>query len=340
MIVAHQISKRYGRVRALEPLDLELPAGQIAGLLGPNGAGKSTTIRILTGSLPPDTGDAWIAGHSVVGDPVRARQHLGYLPESAPVYPEMSVDGYLWFRARLAGVHASIRRVNCDRVMDRCGLLSVRARRTGSLSKGYRQRVGLAAAMVQDPSVLILDEPTNGLDPTQVRDLRGLVRELAAERTVLLCSHILPEVERTCDRVIVLIGGRVRADGRPSDLGVALARRGSGTGGPTYTAEVQIRVGTPDPAGVGALRALPGVQDVGVDDDGPEDATAGWRRVSIRGANGAGDLREAIARALAGAGLVVRELRPPAASLEDLFVDLVEGDARPSTSAPGEGAAA
>ena len=206
MILVDCISKSFGSLRAVREVSFELPRGQIAGLLGPNGAGKSTTIRMITGFLTPDSGRISIAGHDIQSQPTRAKSVIGYLPESAPIYPEMSVRGYLKHRAKLYGVPGRTISSRIDHAMGQTRITDVAKRRVGQLSKGYRQRVGLAAALVHDPKVLILDEPTNGLDPTQIREARSLIRELSEDRTTLLCSHILPEVERTCDRVIIMAG--------------------------------------------------------------------------------------------------------------------------------------
>ena len=194
MILVQGISKSFGSLKAVKDVTFELPSGQIAGLLGPNGAGKSTTIRMITGFLTPDRGTIGIAGHDIQAHPTAAKSQIGYLPESAPIYPEMSVRGYLKHRAKLYGLSGREINQRIDHVMGQTRISDVAKRRVGHLSKGYRQRVGLAAALVHDPKVLILDEPTNGLDPTQIREARSLIRELSEHRTTLLCSHILPEV--------------------------------------------------------------------------------------------------------------------------------------------------
>ena len=223
MIEARGLSKRYGDLVAVEDVSFSVQPGEVVGFLGPNGAGKTTTMRILTGFLPPTDGSAVIAGHDIFSDPLAARRAIGYLPESPPVYPEMSVEGYLGYVAKLKDVPRAQRRAAVDRALERCGLTHVRRRVIGALSKGYRQRVGLAQAIVHDPPVMILDEPTVGLDPIQIREIRSLIGTLASERegkarTVILSTHILPEVEAICRRVIIMHRGRKALDTSIEDL--------------------------------------------------------------------------------------------------------------------------
>ncbi|VAX40445.1 Gliding motility-associated ABC transporter ATP-binding protein GldA, partial [hydrothermal vent metagenome] len=214
MILVREIRKSFGRVDAVRGISFAIEPGEVVGLLGPNGAGKSTTIRIITSYLSPDEGSVRIDGFDTHSDSLQARQRIGYLPESAPLYPEMSVKGYLDYRARLFCLDRRARQRAIGHAMDRCRIADVARRRVGHLSKGYRQRVGLASVLLHDPPVLILDEPSNGLDPSQIRETRSLVHELAENRTMIICSHILPEVERLATRLIVIAGGLVRADGR------------------------------------------------------------------------------------------------------------------------------
>ncbi|MEQ8850386.1 MAG: ABC transporter ATP-binding protein [Phycisphaerales bacterium] len=328
MIVVREISKSYGRVRAVRSVSFEVGAGCIAGLLGPNGAGKTTTIRMITGTLTPDAGSISVAGYDVARAPTRARGQIGYLPESAPLYPELTPAGYLDHRGRLFGMPRAERRKAAQRVIDRCALGPMKSRRIGALSKGYRQRVGLAAALLHDPPVLVLDEPTNGLDPSQIRETRSLIRELAEDRTMLLCTHILPEVERTCDRVIVIGSGRVLADGTPAEL----TERSPGE--QRYLIEAR----TNPSAGVAPLlatfRPIAGVRSAEPDEAQPDDAASGWSRVVITADPDAPDLREPIAGAAADAGLFVRELTRERQTLESLFVRLVDR-ARERTDAEG-----
>ena len=218
MIQATGITTRYGRFTAVQGLDLEVPDGVVCGLLGPNGAGKTTTIRMVTGMLPPDEGTLRVAGHPMPAGRRQALARLGYLPESAPSYPEMRVAEYLRFRGRILGLDRGTIRRTADAALDACDLAGVARRLVGQLSKGFRQRVGLAAALLGDPALLVLDEPTVGLDPRQLRDFRRLVRRLAEERTILLSSHIMQEIEAVADRVVIMHRGRKLADGTIDEL--------------------------------------------------------------------------------------------------------------------------
>jgi len=223
-IEARRLSKRYGDFEAVNDLSFSIGKGEIVGFLGPNGAGKTTTMRMLTGFLPVSDGSALIDGHEIFADPLSARRAIGYLPETPPLYPEMSVRGYLDFVAKIKDVARGDRKAAVDRSLERCGLLDVGRRVIGDLSKGYRQRVGLAQAIIHDPPVLILDEPTVGLDPIQVREIRGLISELAApdkgeaRHTVILSTHILNEVEAICERIILIDRGRKVLDQPLSEL--------------------------------------------------------------------------------------------------------------------------
>jgi ABC-2 type transport system ATP-binding protein len=223
VIEASGLAKRYGDLVAVDDVSFSVQPGEVVGFLGPNGAGKTTTMRILTGFLPPTDGRAVIDGHDIFSDPLAARRAIGYLPESPPVYPEMSVEDYLVYVAKLKDVPRRQRRAAVDRALERCGLTDVRRRVIGMLSKGYRQRVGLAQAIVHDPPVMILDEPTVGLDPIQIREIRTLIRDLAGTRegtarTVILSTHILPEVEAICQRVIIMHRGRKALDAPLGEL--------------------------------------------------------------------------------------------------------------------------
>jgi ABC-2 type transport system ATP-binding protein len=218
MIVVEHLTKYYGEYPAVRAVSFEVPRGRVVGFLGPNGAGKSTTMRILAGFLTATGGRASIAGHDVFADPIAVRRNIGYMPESCPLYPELRVSEYLKFRAGLKGLGWSARRKRIDYVIERCWLTDVRRQLIGTLSKGYRQRVGLADALLADPPVLILDEPTAGLDPAQIRETRKLIRELGTQHTMLLSTHILSEVEMTCDSVVVIYQGRVVEDGTLAEV--------------------------------------------------------------------------------------------------------------------------
>ena len=328
MIRLERVHKRYGAVHAVRGVDLDAPRGQIVGILGPNGAGKSTTIRMITGSVPPTEGRVSVDGLDTVERSADVRRRLGYLPESNPLHPEMRVGDHLAYRAGLYGLRGRARRGAVGRALERCQLADVSRRRVGTLSKGYRQRVGLAAALLHDPPVLILDEPTSGLDPSQIAETRDLIRELAGDRTMLLVSHILPEVERTCDRIVVFARGRILADGRPEDL----------LGGASDRYVIEARRDGPPGGGPGLAEALrtasPPLRVIGEPrEDGP------WLRAVVAGEAGR-DAREPIARAASGAGLVVRELRAETPTLETFYLrTLEEADRREASPAEaGEGA--
>jgi ABC-2 type transport system ATP-binding protein len=327
---------RRAAVHAVRDVTCTLQPGSVTGLLGPNGAGKTTLIRLMTSSLMPSAGCITIDGHDTVLDSRRARAAIGYLAESAPLYLEMRVADYLLFRARLFDVPRPRRAVAVQRAAERCRLSDMLRRRIGHLSKGYRQRVGLAAAILHDPRVVILDEPASGLDPTQIVEMRTLIRDLAhaadgPPRTVLLSSHMLPEVELTCDRILIMSRGRVRADGTPASL---LAGAGNAI---TYTLELMpADAGTPlDAARIaGRLAAVPGVASL-------HPQPGACPRYTITPAPGAGDLREALARACAPpevSGVIIRELSVARPTLEAVFAAAVAAEDEPA--APGRGAAA
>lgn len=323
MIEVAGISKSYGAVRAVRGVTFTAPAGQVTGLLGANGAGKTTTIRMITGFLPPDTGAVRVCGADTFLQPRRARAQLGYLPESAPTYGEMPVGAFLRYRGRLQGLGGRPLRDAVERAVDRCWLRDVRRRRIGTLSKGYRQRVGLAAAILHEPRALILDEPTNGLDPHQIRESRSLIRELAQDRTVLISSHILPEIERTCDRVVMLAQGEARAQGALAEL---LA--GAKGGGAPVVLEARAPEGGWGAADalLATLEQLPGVAAVQV-----TELPEGWRRYRCEPAPGSGDLRQRIAGAASGLRAPIRELRLERTSLESLFLEVTEARGEAST---------
>jgi ABC-2 type transport system ATP-binding protein len=302
-------SGRGAQTPALDDVSFEVKRGEIVALLGPNGAGKTTLMRILTGFLAPSGGDAELAGHSILGASLAARQQVGYLPEGVPLYPDMRVDEYLRYRARLRGVASGERRQRIDSAVEDCGLGDRRNQIIGTLSRGYRQRVGLADAILSRPPILILDEPTVGLDPNQIRDVRDLVRALAREATVLLSTHILSEVEALAARVIILHRGRLvatRADG---------AREGAG-------ARVIARVRPEDrERALGTFAGLTSVSAVAELADGRLAITP---RASEPGAP---DLAEEIFRAAAAAGLPLHELGRESSSLEEIFARITTGRA-------------
>jgi gliding motility-associated transport system ATP-binding protein len=218
MIEARNLSRRYGDFTAVDDVSFAVDEGEIVGMLGPNGAGKTTTIRMLTGFLPPTRGKVTVGGTDLIAEPRKARRQIGYLPENVALYPEMRVDEYLAYRARLEGMSGADAGQGIAEAVDRCLLAEVRHQIIGTLSKGFRQRVGLATAILHGPPVLVLDEPTVGLDPKQIIAIRELIRELGRERTLLVSTHILPEVELLCDRVLIIDRGRIVAQGTPESL--------------------------------------------------------------------------------------------------------------------------
>jgi ABC-2 type transport system ATP-binding protein len=307
VIEAQDLTKRYGDKLAVDHLSFKVEPGRVTGFLGPNGAGKSTTMRILTGYLAPGSGTASLAGYDVVEQSLEARRRAGYLPETTPLYNEMRVSGFLDVMCRLRGVPSTRRRARVDEAIEKCGLTDRRHEVIGRLSRGLRQRVGLAQAIVHDPEVLILDEPTAGLDPAQTRETRELITALGKEHTVVLSSHILPEVTATCQRVLIINHGRLVADDTPDNL----ARRIAGAEG----GEIEMVVHGEGKEIERRLGAVPGVDSVAITDAG-----AGLWRVVVRSANA--DMRDELARVAVEAGFGLRELQARTVSLEDVFLHL------------------
>lgn len=301
-------------VRVLTDLSCEVHENEIVGFLGPNGAGKTTVMRMLTAFLPPTSGRVVVAGVDLDQDPVGLRRNVGYLPENVPLYPELRVEEYLRFRADVEGVARSEVRSRTDEVIGRCLLGDVRRQVIGTLSKGYRQRVGLAGALIHQPPVLILDEPTVGLDPNQIIKVRELITELGRDHTVLLSTHILPEVEQVCERVFIIDRGRIVADGTPDALRAKLV------GNPSLVVELKGA-----DAAEGALKALSGV--VGVESRGPG-------RFLLEHGPGS-DPREAVFKLAVEKGWVLLALTQQQASLEDVFVRLTTRE-EPVLAAPVE----
>jgi ABC-2 type transport system ATP-binding protein len=303
------LRRSYGAFEALKGVSFQIRAGQIVGLLGPNGAGKSTTMKILTGWLAPTGGTARVCGVDVLDDPLEARRHLGYLPESAPVYGEMKVRAYLEFVARVRGLGDAERARGIERVAHECGLEARMDQRIGTLSKGFRQRVGLAQALVHEPRLLILDEPTNGLDPNQIREIRDLVRSIGRTRTVVLSTHILREVEATCDRVLLIHQGRLVADEATTSVVAA-----GGAGHRVTVGLGRSKVKTVDAELHASLSLVAGVRHV--DRAAPLDEA---HRFVV---HADGDVREAIFRWAVDAGHVIVELSSVRSDLEDVFARL------------------
>jgi gliding motility-associated transport system ATP-binding protein len=309
MIKVENLTKRYAGQTAIQDLNFEVSQGEIMGFLGPNGAGKTTTMRILAGFMPPTSGRASIAGFDVFGQSLQARAHLGYMPENVPLYSDMRVTEYLNYRSALKGVpHRRIAERVGD-VKELCGLKEVERKVIGTLSKGYRQRVGLADALLAEPDLLILDEPTIGLDPNQIRQVRELIKNLGRQHTILLSTHILPEVEMTCSRVIIIHKGRIEACDTPDNL-LGKIRQAGGV-------ELEAKVG--NDKGEEELKKIPGVRDVVT--DGEND----WKRFSLRVESGA-DVREEVFRLAVERRWTVRELTQRRGTLEDVFVELTHPD--------------
>jgi len=308
MIHVEHLTKRYPGRTAVDDVSFSVGRGEVVGFLGPNGAGKSTTMRILTSYLPATAGRVTVAGHDVFAESLKARREIGYMPENVPLYDDFRVKEYLTFRARLKGLRGRDCRHRVNEVMDLCGLAEVRKKMVGTLSKGYRQRVGLADALVHRPQLLILDEPTNGLDPNQIRQVRELIRHLGEKHTILLSTHILTEVEATCGRVIIIDGGKIKASDTPEALQQRLRTAGA--------IEFEARAGTEEVTT--AIRALPQVRRVLADA-----LEEGWQRFTVRVDTGA-DPREEIAALIAKNGWPLREFVRKQASLEDVFVEITQ----------------
>lgn len=310
MIKVEQLTKCYGPLKAVDSIDFEVSKGEIVGFLGPNGAGKSTTMKMLAGFLPPTSGRAEVAGRDVFRESLRAREHIGYLPENVPLYPDMRVHEYLRYRAAIKGVPGRRMNERVGDVLELCGLREVEKKIIGRLSKGYRQRVGLADALVNEPDLLILDEPTIGLDPNQIRLVRDLIRNLKRHHTILLSTHILPEVEMLCSRVIIINKGRIEALDSPQNLRARLGVKG----------HILLDARVPDArAAAAGLRKIPGVDSVSTRADGD------WTIFTIQSAPGA-DPREALHDHAVAARWPVRELSRTAVSLEQVFAEVTHSE--------------
>jgi len=325
MIKVQGLTKRYARTVAVDNISFEVEKGQIVGFLGPNGAGKTTTMRVLTCYLPPTAGTATVAGFDVMESPMEVKRHIGYLPETPPLYPEMEVTEYLTFVGRLKGITASdvSRRVN--EVTERCAVGDVRNKLIGKLSKGYRQRVGLAQAIIHNPDVLVLDEPTAGLDPKQIIETRDLIKHLAGDHTIILSTHILSEVEHSCDRVVIINKGKLVATDSVENLtnrlrgSEAIALEVAASNGPLEASQVQQR-----------LEQVSGVSRVLSRE--AKDGRLGFEVESLQGRQVRGDL----ARAVVNAGWNLHELRAVGLSLEDIFLQLTASEKGPEEKTGAE----
>jgi len=323
MITVKGLTKRYARTIAVDNISFEVQKGQIVGFLGPNGAGKTTTMRILTCFLPPTSGTANVAGFDVLEQPLEVKKRIGYLPETPPVYPEMETGEYLQFVGSLKGLNGTELRSRVDYVCERCSVADVRNKLIGKLSKGYRQRVGLAQAIIHNPDVLILDVPTAGLDPKQINETRELIRGLAGDHTIILSTHILPEVEQTCEQVIIIAKGKLVATDSVHNL------QNRARGGESVLVEVGGRDGTLESTVVQQrLEQVPGVSRV-VFKQSRENRSV-FEVESLKERVIRGDL----ARAVVESGWDLNELRPAAMSLEEIFLQLTGADSAAPEAPP------
>jgi ABC-2 type transport system ATP-binding protein len=311
------ITKEFGGVTAVSGLTFSVAKGEVLGFLGPNGAGKTTTMRILTGFIPATRGTAVVAGHDILSQPLQAKRKIGYLPENPPLYPEMTVIDYLEFVARIKGVPKERRKARIEESIERCSLADVRDKHLGKLSKGYRQRVGLAQALVHEPEVLILDEPTAGLDPKQINETRALIRSLGGDHTVVLSTHILPEVVMTCDRVVIINKGSVVAQGTTQGL-IDQFRQGD---------ELRVVVEGPEPEVLITLRAQEGVLAA---EPVLREGDAVTYRLSVAPGSAMGNVRREIAARIVRAGYGLLGLHQEGMTLEEVYLRVV------SSEEPGE----
>jgi ABC-2 type transport system ATP-binding protein len=306
MIQVQNLTKRYGPRTAIDSLNFEVGRGEIVGFLGPNGAGKSTTMKILTGFMPASEGTATVAGFDVFDSPIDVKRNIGFLPENPPVYTEMSVEDYLRFTTRLHGVEKAKIESAVSTAIEKTVLGDVRKRLIGNLSKGYRQRVGIAQAIAHNPQVLILDEPTVGLDPKQIIEIRKLIKELAGEHTIILSTHILPEVTATCDRVIVINKGRIAAQDTLDRLTTRIQQ------GRIYSLAVR----QPSADGIAAIRAIPGIKSVS------DAGSVSEPRLTVEILPEAGEVRDRITETVVSHRMGLLEFVAEKLSLEEIFLQL------------------
>jgi ABC-2 type transport system ATP-binding protein len=324
MITVQDLTKRYARNTAVDHISFEVEKGQIVGFLGPNGAGKTTTMRMLTCFLPPTAGRATVAGFDVLESPIEVKRRIGYLPETPPLYPEMRTAEYLAFVGKIKGLRGPELSKRIDYVVDRCAVADVKDKVLGKLSKGYRQRVGLAQAIIHNPDVLILDEPTAGLDPKQINETRELIRGLAGDHTIILSTHILPEVEQTCQQVIIINRGKLVATDSVNNL----QNRARGVG--SVLVEVAGRNTTIDPAAAkSCFERIPGVERVLFKDNRDNRLVFEVEGKTDRA------IRGDLARAVVEAGWDLNELRTASVSLEEIFLQLTSSDQDHAASKPG-----
>jgi len=310
LIEVENLSKSFNGLKAIDGVTFRVQKGEILGFLGPNGAGKTTTMRIITGYMPASGGHARVAGYDVYSQSLEARKHIGYLPENPPLYPEMTVRSYLRFVSRIKGVPAKLRESGVNDVIEKCRLQEVAHRIIAKLSKGYKQRVGLAQALLADPDVLVLDEPTIGLDPKQINDVRQVIKNLAGSHTVVLSTHILPEVSMTCSRVVIIDKGKIIAEDTPENLTTKL--RGA--------ERIYVEVAGPIEAVKSALEAVSGVNKVLIEGQNNEIAKFHVESQLSR------DVRRDLAAAVVHGGFGLLEMRTVTMSLEEVFIQLVTSE--------------
>ncbi|MCR4432015.1 MAG: ABC transporter ATP-binding protein [Tepidanaerobacteraceae bacterium] len=316
MIELSNVTKNYGSKTALKGISLFVKRGEIIGLLGPNGAGKSTTMRIIAGYMPPTSGTIRVAGYDVVKQPVAVKRLIGYLPENPPLYKDMTVKDFISYSAELKGFKGKENSFRVNKVMEAVGISDVKNRLISHISRGYRQRVGLAQALVGEPEVLILDEPTVGLDPQQIIEIRQLIKNLSGKRTIILSSHILPEVSCLCHRVAIINKGRLIAEDTPENLSNALMGH----------QEISLQIKGPDEDVLHTLQEVPGVQTVSVNSKGKD--ISEFRATSEKGR----DIREDIFFAMASRGFAILEMKSSKMSLEEIFLELTtEEDGMPAS---------
>ncbi|MBI3013701.1 MAG: ATP-binding cassette domain-containing protein [Candidatus Tectomicrobia bacterium] len=308
MIEVEGLTKYYGPSRAIENVTFSVNRGEVLGFLGPNGSGKTTTMRILTCFMPATRGSVRVAGHDVFRNPLEVKKNIGYLPENVPLYTDMTVRGFLNFFAEIKGVEKGTRKARIDEVMANCGVEDVGDKLISKLSKGYRQRVGLAQALLNNPPVLILDEPTTGLDPRQIIEIRELIRRLSGEKTVILCTHILPEVEMLCGRVLIINEGTVVAEDTPENLTTGLQR----------SHRIHLQVEGPAAEVAASLEEVPGV--LRVKQSSPPSSGPHSYDLEVDKSD---EARKALARMIVNRGWGLLEMRTIDLSLEDVFVKLV-----------------
>ncbi len=307
MIEVENLTKAYGRHTAVDNISFQVASGDVVGFLGPNGAGKTSTIRVLTGYHPPTSGGASIAGFDIFRQSIDARRQIGYMPENVPLYREMRVREFLKHRGTLKGLRGKELQKRLDIVIEECGLEEVRRKMIKTLSKGYRQRVGLADALIHDPPLLILDEPTNGLDPNQIRSIRNLIKNLAADRTIFLSSHILSEVEMICKKVIILEGGHIKANDTPANLVKNMRSAGN----------ISLEIQAPKEMLISELETLPHIKKVNLNHSSSEN----WQDLTLL-VDSNTETRPRLSKMAAEKKWPVRTLHRHVGTLEDVFVEL------------------